>query len=317
MISRRTFLAVSAGAVLGSHVSTFTEAMSDAPVLSPDRVWERQCAMPFSGGIWKVGSSYRCWYLADFRRVCLAYSEDGLTWTKPDLGVVPGTNIVLEPSPFDTCCVWPVEGEGFVMSLSTPSGGPVRLLTSPDGIRWSSLYTIPQAGDRTTLFFDHLTDRWVFAVRAGGGTDGDPRRIDRVVSASLIPATWAPEPWLRAQEGDGVPPAQLYAVDFVPDGDRLIGLFSIYRGQEPNRPKLNDVCLGVSTDGETFTRRYQPILTRSEVPQAWNYGNVQGCTGGVIKTSDGYRLYASGRAGEPGTGKNGVCSMGYKTVRAL
>lgn len=275
--------------------------------------------MPFSGGIWKVGSSYRCWYLADFKRICLAYSGDGLHWSKPDLGVVPGTNIVLEPFIVDTVCVWPVEDEGFVMSLSTPSGGPVRLLMSKDGIRWESLYTLPHAGDRTTLFFDHVNDRWVYAVRAGGGTGSDPRRIDRVVSPTLIPDVWNPEPWLRAEPKDGASPYaggpnQLYAVDVIPDGNRLLGLFTIYRGQTPNRPKLNDVCLGVSTDGETFHRFYTPTLTRSEIPQAWNYGNVQGVCGGLIRQNGVTRLYASGRSGVPNSEGNGICSMGFAEV---
>lgn len=318
MISRRAFLAGPIALALASRLPA-DSGMSDRPVLFPDRPWEGACAMPFSGGIWKVGASYRCWYLADFRRVCLAYSEDGLTWEKPDLGVVAGTNIVLEPNDVDTVCVWPVDGEGWVMSVSARGGGPVRLLSSPDGLRWSSLYTLPHAGDRTTLFFNHLTDEWVYAVRAGGGTGSDPRRIDRVVSPSLIPAVWKPEPWLRAEPQDGFGPKaggvhQLYAVDFIPDGSRMIGLFSIWRGEEPNRPKLNDVCLGLSTDGETFIRSFDPILTRSEVPQAWNYGNVQGVTGGLIQSNGVMRLYASGRSGAVGTQGNGVCSMGYKAV---
>lgn len=315
------FVAATAGALLMATQRTTAADMSDAPVLRPDRPWEGQCAMPFSGGIWKVGASYRCWYLAYFKRICLAYSEDGLTWTKPDLGVVLGTNIVLEPSWVDTVCVWPNPAGGFVMSLSTAGGGPLRVLTSPDGIHWHSRATVGEAGDRTTLFYNHLTDRWVYCVRAGMGlasvTHG--RRIDRVVSETLIPSVWQPEPWLRAHVRDGASAAaggqhQLYALDVAPDGDRLLGFFTIYRGEAANRPKLNDVCVGISTDGETFARSFAPILTRSDVPQAWNYGNVQGVTGGAVRIGDRYRVYASGRAGVPQAPGNGVCSMGYATV---
>lgn len=314
MITRRAFLAATGAAVLASRAVRAASSMSAAAVLVPDRPWEGSCAMPFSGGLWKVGASYRCWYLAGFQRVCLAFSDDGLHWEKPDLGVVPGTNIVLEPAGVDTACVWPVDGGGWVMSVSTPGGGPVRLLTSKDGIRWASLYTLPLAGDRTTMFFDHVADRWVYCVRAGAGTDGDPRRIDRVVSETLIPVAWEPVRWLEAEAGDGRPPAQLYAVDVVPMGDRFLGLFTIFRGVEAGRPKLNDVCIGWSDDGETFTRSHEPVLTRSTVPGAWNWGNVQSVCGGVVKDGDRYRVYASGRAGVPGTSGNGVCSMGYGLV---
>lgn len=309
-VTRRSFLAGVAG------LAVQWSEMSDRPVLVPDKPWEGSCAMPFSGGLWKVGDRYACWYLADFRRVCLAYSQDGLTWEKPDLGVAAGTNIVLEPNGVDSCCIVPdPDGDGFVMSVSTPNGGPVRLFLSPDGVRWEYLATLGEAGDRTTMFFDHINDRWVFNVRAGGGTDGDPRRIDRVSSDSLLPKAWKPEPWLRASFLDGVPPAQLYAFDAVPMGDQLLGLFTIYKGNADDRPKLNEVWAGRSTDGITFSRSsLDPVLRMSETPGAWNRGNVQSVCGAPIKVGDKYRLYASGRAGVPGTGQNGICSMGFGEV---
>ena len=108
---------------------------------------------------------------------------------------------------------------------------------------------------------------------------------------------------------------QLYAVDVVPDGGILRGLFTLWRGQETGRPKLNDVSLGVSRDGgDTWERATDPILTRSEIPGAWNYGNVQSCAGGLVRlNATTVRLYASGRAGD-GTGGNGVCSLGFREV---
>lgn len=287
--------------------------MSEAAVLVPDRPWEGSCAMPFSGGIWKVGSTYRCYYLADYQRVCVAFSEDGLTWTKPDLGIVPGTNILLAVPAMDSFSVWPHQGQ-WHMTISQRSGGPLTLLTSRNGLWWNSVASMPWAGDRTTLWWNPVKARWTFNVRNGGGTGGDPRRIDRVESETFIPTSWTPEPWLRSDALRDGESSQLYAVDVIPQGDRLLGLFTIWRGQEKHRPKLNDVCVGYSKDGEEWARSYVPILSRSDVPGSWNFGNVQSVGGGLVTIDGETRLYASGRSGKPGTETNGRCSMGYARV---
>jgi len=277
--------------------------------------------MPFSGGVFRIKREWRMFYMADFRRVCLAFSDDGLTWTKPDLGIVAGTNILLETI-LDSFSVAHHDG-AWQMIVSTPSGGPLRLLESRNGIWWNQVAVMPWAGDRTTLWWNPVKARWTFNVRAGAGTGGDPRRIDRVESESFVPKVWEPQPWLRAELADAggdqavldAGGVQLYALDVVPDGKRLVGLFTIWRGQSDTRPKLNDVCLGFSNDGgDTWIRQSQPVLTRSDVPGAWNYGNVQSASNGLIRLSPWHaRLYASGRAGD-GRGGNGVCATGYREL---
>jgi len=311
MLNRRQFLAGTVGACLPSYA----DAMR-GPILVPDQPWEGTCAMPFSGGIWNVGGSWRCYYLANYTRVCLAFSDDGLTWMKPDLGIIAGTNVLLELRTMDSFSVWLHEGL-WHMTISQRSGGPLMLLTSRNGIRWHVVGSMGWAGDRTTFWFNPAKDRWTFNVRNGAGIGGDPRRIDRVESETFIPKTWTPQPWLRARVEDGADEAgsvQLYALDVVPMADRLIGLFTLWRGQPLDRPKLNDVCLGFSTDGETWTRHQQPILTYGSRGQ-WNFGNVQSVGHGVHYVNGKYRLYASGRSGQPSG--NGVCALGYREVDAL
>lgn len=311
MPSRRQFLS-------GLAASLFQVDLRQmhGPILRPDKPHEGSCAMPFSGGVFRRPHGWMCFYLANFNRICLAFSDDGLSWVKPNLGIVPGTNILLEIAGMDSCSVLH-DGAKWRMCVSAQSGGPLRLLSSWNGLWWSQDTVMPWAGDRTTIW-RHPDGRYVFNVRAGMGTGGDPRRIDRVVSDVWPPTVWEPQRWLQADDKDGPGdggPAQLYALDVVPDGPRLVGLFTILRQYEPTRPKLNDVCLGFSTDGgETWKRDYSPVLTRSETPGAWNYGNVQGCSGGLVRLSPWHvRLYASGRAGD-GKGGNGVCSMGCKEI---
>ena len=312
MLTRRAFLAGTAGAFLPSQSPMM------GPILAPDEKWEGTCAMPFGGGIHKTRNGYRCYYLANFTRICLALSYDGLVWDKRDLGIFPGTNILLQHGTMDSFSVWPHAGT-WHMIISERGGGKLRLLTSVDGVFWAQQAEMPWAGDRTTLWYNPIKERWTFNVRAGQGTGFDPRRIDRVESETFIPKQWKPERWLTAMPNEGADfsgSVQLYAVDVVPDGNRLIGLFTIWRGLEDNRPKSNDVCLGFSSDGDSFDRQYLPTLTRG-APGDWNYGNVQSCTGGVHKVNGVYRLYASGRKGVPGTQENGICSLGYREVATL
>lgn len=309
MLTRRSFLAGTIGSLL-------QPSDMQGPILSADRPWEGTCAMPFGGGIYVSGGTWRCYYLANFTRVCLAFSEDGLTWTKPDLGIVPGTNILLEIASMDSFSVVPHEGRWY-MTVSQRSGGPLRLFTSRNGLWWTQAGVMPWAGDRTTLWWNPAKEKWTFNVRMGGGTGGDPRRIDRVESDTFVPRTWQPEPWLRAEAQDGADEAgtvQLYAVDVIPDAARgLIGLLTIWRGIEPNRPKRNEVCLAFSQDGDTWERQTTPILTMG--PRgSWHFGNVQSVTGGVHRVNGIYRLYASGRSGEAGTSGNGLCSLGYREM---
>ena len=76
------------------------------PVLTADKPWEVNAngdpyAAPFSGGVWydETVAKYKMWYSAGGGKVyglvtCYAESDDGKHWVKPELDIVPGTNIV-------------------------------------------------------------------------------------------------------------------------------------------------------------------------------------------------------------------------------
>lgn len=97
------------------------------PVLKPDQPWEGTFAMPFSGGVWwedkedRLALWYRCGggYASGTEETetngarsgptstgtCLAYSVDGIHFTKPLQNVVPLTNFVRQVA-FDGNTVW-------------------------------------------------------------------------------------------------------------------------------------------------------------------------------------------------------------------
>ena len=151
-----------------------------SPVLRPDQKWETG-AMPFSGGIWHDPSDglFKVWYQS-VRKKAIAYatSRDGLHWEKPDLGVEPGTNIVLvHRFDHDTATVWlDLEEQNpkkrFKMTLTpylrdvhrTISG--MRLFFSPDGIHWSeSDAGVGWCLDRSTFFFNPFRKVWVYSIK--------------------------------------------------------------------------------------------------------------------------------------------------------
>lgn len=312
-LSRRSLLVGAVGLVAGCARPRLVVAPPPLPldgpltrVLAPDQPWEGTCAMPFSGGLhWDpVDQVFKCWYMGGWptmSALCLAVSDDLVHWRKPRRDVVPGTNIVLQAPGLDTANVVPVNGRWYL--ALTHGNGPMDLLSSLDGVHWTLEGHTPDVGDRTTLFWNPMRERWSFCVRAGAGIASDPRRADLVESESFVPTAWHPVPWLTADpqdvcfEGCGSDHGQLYAVDVIPWGSELIGLLTIWRGLEPNRPKLNDVCWARSTDGLTWTRTdYQPFLTRSDDPTAWNYGNVQAVCGGILRKSGSVYAFASGRS---------------------
>ena len=82
----------------------------DNPVLSPTTKWEKfdeyaertktrsnPAAMPFSDGVFYDPGErlFKMWYMGGYsQNTCYATSHDGVTWDKPALDVIPGTNIV-------------------------------------------------------------------------------------------------------------------------------------------------------------------------------------------------------------------------------
>jgi hypothetical protein len=321
------------------RVFHLTSYLADTPVLQPDRSWEEAglptaCAMPFSDGVLYDAEDqlFKCWYmggLVQTRSTCLALSEDGLRWTKPDWGVVRGTNIVW---PFDRShgrdshtVIRDTNDDTFKFKMqSSGSGGAYTaqwLLGSRDGVHWTQLGETPLAGDRTTMFFNPFRDVWVYSLRVGGEVSGPPRHRLYQESMRFVPDVWSPVFWTAADTEDpadesanGNPP-QLYALDCVAYESVLLGLFTIFRGDVADRPKLNDVVWGVSRDGFHWWRPDRRPFIGHGRPGAWNTGNVQSVGGCCLVVGDRLYFYVSGRQGIPGTSDHGVCATGLAVLR--
>lgn len=312
------------------HAATYHD---QNPILKPDRPWEmtqpNPTAMAFSDGVWydPQDRRFKMWYMSGYiAGTGYATSADGLHWEKPELDVVPGTNLVQKGSR-DSGTVWLDHAAGQAQQrykMSLWSGGALSLSTSPDGIHWSRPVRTAGTGDRTTFFYNPFRKRWIFSLRAG--IAGDPRvRRSWEAEDFLTGGDWkklddAPL-WTSAdnadpQRDDLQTQPQLYNLDCVAYESLLLGLFTIWRGQPSNRAKPNEVCLGFSRDGFHWWRPdRRAFIPVSERHGDWNWGNVQSAGGGCLVMGDKLYFYVSGRAGVRGARDSGVCSTGLATLR--
>jgi hypothetical protein len=269
--------------------------------------------MVFSDGVWYDPQDrlFKIWYLTK-GGTAYATSKDGLSWEKPQLDIKKGTNLV-QTSVRDSSTVWldleekdPQRRYKMFRSASWPAkkSWTIWVHFSADGIHWSEPQTTGSCGDRSTVFYNPFRKVWVYSLRHGWG---QPRRRrywetkDDIVKGAQWGENSKPLMWCGADNLDPPRPdykitPELYNLDCVAYESILLGLFTIWRGQFPERPKPNEVCVGYSRDGWSWTRPdrrgFCPI---SETKGDWNYGNVQSAGGCCLIVGDKLYFYCSGR----------------------
>jgi hypothetical protein len=298
---------------------------------------------------------FKMWYWASTSTkdpprydTCLATSRDGIHWDKPAFDVVPGTNIVLrdeEGIPRNSSTVWLDQQEKdperrFKMFRIATRGREHRLhiSVSRDGIHWQKAGVTDTTGDRTTVFYNPFRQVWVFSLRAGTKEVSRCRSYAEFRSALPGPKWTAANEkrgkvlWIGADQDDpdrsdlklrrgpdrpfDLVPSQLYNLDGVAYESVLLGLFSIWRGQPVDRPKINEVCIGFSRDGFHWSRpdrrAFCPV---SEKKDSWNWGNVQSAGGCCLVVGDKLHFYVGGVSGRLGTWHPDPSAVGLAVLR--
>ncbi len=283
------------------------------------------CAIAKSGGVWFDAHDglFKMWYMASYLGyACYAVSEDGIHWQRPELDVVPGTNLVLPRDihpdsgsviiDYDT--VNPDERYKYLLrEPDRPGTGQKGLMmTSPDGIHWSEPKKTGDMGDRSTLFYNPFRKKWVQDIRDFIPEAGGRMRFYRENGDFLGSGDWRQAkdniPWLRAdcldQGRDCYP--QLYNHNAIAYESIMLGFHQILMGP-PNGigeanglPKLTEITLGYSRDGFHFHRpdRRSFIGARRE-PGSWEYGYVESSAGMCLIVGDELWFYYSAYAGDP------------------
>jgi len=309
------------------------------PVLRPtssDGKRVAGCTVATDGGLWwdpTIGK-YRLWYETEWAgNLRYAESSDGLCWSLPDLGVVKGTNRVFSDADeqvgktLDSWSVWPDYKAAnpyasWKLLVSAPGGTTTdTLYTSADGRSFSRLGVAGYSGDRTTLHFDALLDKWVFSLRDCHKPLGRARRFH--VQTECKPAARpygfpyvgnarpadAVEPaiWKEFDVLDYGPRGSLYNFDAVPYESLMLGVLEVLHNtprdntdsEEAGLPKQTSLRFAFSRDGKT----YRPAPTSALRPEGWGSGKWDSgylsAIGGICTVDDDtLRFYYSALRGD-------------------
>ncbi len=299
-------------------------------------------AAPFNDGVWWDDKQriFKMWYHAGWMRgTAYAESNDGLHWERPDLDIVPGSNLVLpmrEGYLRDGGCVWldsftSNSNERFKMFqfYRLPDGSESgEIYTSADGVHWNFETQTGLLGDNSTFFYNPFIEKWVYSIRThklqDSPTSSNVRtRLYREHSNFVKGATWdvnEPVMWswsdhLDHPDGNIGDIPQLYDLNAVPYESLMLGLFSIFYGpdnqvaQRDGVPKINDLQIGFSRDGFHWDRTSRDAFIPSERTKgSWDRAYIHAAGGVCLVVGDELFFYYGAWSGESPNLKGG--SMG-------
>ncbi len=308
------------------------------PLVRPDQPWEGRVVYCYGTCMIDAGE-YRWYYLSVFEpapgrsrfAVCLATSQDGIIWGKPELGATDfagsiANNIVMYDACIPSVLKFPDEPDPdrrYRMLYWNLAGGPsgYYLAFSPDGIHWrqhegnpvwpgAAGGTTPDGpGDVINTFFDTAAGRFVaFAKVRRAEVFGSGRIIARGESPDGI--TWsAPEVVLVPDELDP-PDTQFYGMAAFPYENLYLGLLWVFHTDADTI----DVQLAWSRDG----RRWQRSGARNAVIElgpegSWDAGMILTVQSPIV-LDDEVRVYYSGWEGGHEETERGA-AMGLASMR--
>lgn len=303
------------------------------PVILPDRPWEDRLALLFGRAIFDEQEGiFKMWYAAgaDYKLVCYATSNDGISWDKPALDAVPvdgePTNIVyngrgttyVEPFGVVKDFTDPDPNRrykfGFKSGLK-PYEGPlehplmpksrrgVGLLVSPDGIHWvlENPFTEPNVCDIAHFFQEPSDGSFVMHSRTklspenndgGWASWGWGRAVARIDSADF--RTWTGETLVFAADHHDPEGTEIYSLAVFPYAGRYLGLSQMFYGLKSQG--LLDMQLVTSQDAWTFSRVEPrvPFIAEGNVG-SWDRFNIAVGDMPPVDVGDEHWFYYSGR----------------------
>jgi len=303
------------------------------PVMSPEFPPENMCIHLLGTVLYDrdVGL-FRAWYwtrglTCSYLR--LATSKDGYDWVRPQLDVVPGTNIVFDK-------VRKHHGISVIVDPDDPdesarykliiSGGPwmgyglgLWAYFSPDGIHWRAAQQGPvllaPSDHHSTLYRDKDIGLYHTTLRL----HGCDRRVWHTESEDMI--HWR-RPAVATEPDSGDPPqTHFYGMHLSPYGNYVMGLISVFNTEEwdlhfGKGQGTIDVQLAYSRDGFCWHRVAQgrKFIPLGE-PGSWDSGMVQSSTTAIMLDREIRFYYAGNPGGHGDLRPSNVGGMGVASLR--
>ena len=338
------------------------------PVILPEHPWEHR-RIPFGSVKWiPEEQKFKCWYLTlniydsrpgfrGYRKqhhlpiheaayICYAESEDGVAWTKPELGLHEfrgsrKNNIVLA-SPgthFDSISVmrlphdekWPYRMMAFIGRWPYKDGLVKKKWGDPppfgihrhghfafrskDGIQWQMLNDkepVLRAHDRSMFWWD--PKRHIFAGAAKRSHDGK-RAQAYAWSRDMIKWTITPD-WIHKADERDHPGDEGEAAYCFPYGAQWIGFAEMRRVRQGRKgvieggTKINWELL-VSRDGRHWSRPMRDLFFADAGPDSWRHQVFKVFANPPIERDGRLLIYYGGKTGAV------PVETGYEPFQAL
>ena len=301
------------------------EKHPENPLIVPEMPWEGRAIYLFGGVERQADGRFRMWYFAadptpENRKnahTCLALSEDGISWEKPELGIcehggMRENNIVMaESGPYSLIVDPEDERPEFRYKAHLRYDGTSGW-SSPDGLRWTCHGVIlPQSLDATSVHLDPVTRKYIASIKIGY-----KGRRYRGYAESDDFLHWSDTcPMMDVDELDDFGD-QVYAMKIFRYESLYLGLAKIYHVE---RDDTCDIQLAVSRNGRRWERPFRALrppefaardrewTPRPDEPQAqpflptgpvgsWEYGNHDTAGTPPVRVGDELWFYYSGRA---------------------
>jgi hypothetical protein len=251
--------------------------------------------------------------------VCYAESDDGITWTKPSLGLFDH-----EGSTANNCIRLgtdktqnvdvsfnPLPGvlPGKFLSIHNQKGG-VFVSTSEDGRSFTRLIASPaisyHSDTHNNLVYDEVRNRWLLFCRPRAWAGYHRRRVALQTSSDL--EHWTHERTILVPTETEVP--EFYGMTVFRRGDLFFGVLKIYE----RHSGLMHAELAWSGDGEHWDQiATHPPFVSCGPAGAWDAGMV-GLAESPVVVGDQMRFYYGGFRLGHNTKKENIGSIGLLTT---
>ncbi len=232
-------------------------------VLRPEKPWEgTEIIRP---SVFKYKDLFRAYYQAVSHfgsYYCVAESEDGFVWERPDVGAVEfkgntRNNIVWKMEGRSPSAVYdPTDADApfklFFHGREPTSGrGGLRVATSLDGFHFETRpgVLVENVGDRKYMMFDRPGGKYVLFTKLAESFERYGGRCQGISVGASLETLSRPKLILKPDLVDD-PNVEFYGFTAFQYSDRYIGLIERYRGV----PDVIDVTLAWSDDLEHWER---------------------------------------------------------------